>query len=140
MIMSNFEAFMIENKKDEIEYIVSSRFVNEDKSPIPFKLKPISSKENNNIRKGCYIKVAIPGKKNQFTREFDTNKYITELAIACVTYPNLNDKELQDFYKVMSASDLLGVMLTPAEFDNLSEKLQELNGYNLEEKVEEAKN
>lgn len=138
--MSNFEAFMIENNKNEIEYVVSNRFVDKDKNPIPFKLKPISSKENNNIRKGCYTKVPIPGKKNQFTREFDTNKYITELAIACVTYPNLNDKELQDFYKVMSASDLLGAMLTPAEFDDLSEKLQELNGYNLEERVEEAKN
>lgn len=138
--MSGLEAFMIEKKNEEIEYIVSKRFIDKNGEIIPFKLKPITSKENNNIRKNCYTKTPIPGKRNQFTREFDTAKYIMELALACVTFPNLNDKDLQDYYKVMGASDLLGAMLTPAEFDDLSEKLQELHGYNLEEKVEEAKN
>ena len=138
--MSDFEAFMIENKNEEIEYIASTRFIDKNGKVMPFKLKSISSKENNNIRKGCYTKTPIPGKKNQFTRDFDTNKYITELAVTCITYPNLNNKELQDYYNVMSAEDLLGAMLTPAEYDDLSEKLQEINGYNLEDKVEEAKN
>lgn len=138
--MSNFEAFMIEKGNEEIEYVVSKRFLDGEGKPVPFKLKPITSKENNNIRKGCYIKIPIPGKRNQFTRDFDTSKYVMELALACITFPNLNDEKLQNYYKVMGASELLGAMLTPAEFDDLSEKLQELNGYNLEEKVEEAKN
>ncbi len=138
--MSNFEAFMIENKNEEIEYVVSDRFKNPDGRVIPFKLRTITSKENNDIRKDCYTKVQVPGRRGQYTREFDSTKYIREITLACVTFPNLNDKQLQDFYKVMGASELLEIMLTPGEYDNLSAKVQEINGYNLEEKVEEAKN
>jgi len=138
--MSNFEAFMIENNEKEIEFVVSNRFKGADGKPVPFKLKPINSKENNDIRKACYKKIPVPGKRGQYTNDFDTPKYLMELALACVTYPNLNDEQLQNHYHVMGAGELLGVMLTPGEFDDLTEKLQEINGYNIEEKVEEAKN
>lgn len=136
----NFEAFMIENQNEDIEFIVSERFKGTDGKVVPFKLKSITSKENNDIRKECYIKAPIMGKKGQYTKDFDSSKYLNKLALACITYPNLNDAKLQDFYKVMGAEALLGAMLTPGEFDNLTEKLQEINGYDLEKAIEEAKN
>lgn len=139
--MSNFEAFMIENTTEEIEYVVSNRFKDKAGKVIPFKLKCINSKENNDIRKDCYTKVAIPGKRGQYTKEFDVAKYTTNLILACVVSPNLNDKDLQDYYNVMGAEAVLGKMLKPSEYDDLAAKVQEINGYNsLEEDIEEAKN
>jgi len=57
-------------------------------------------------------------------------------------FPNLNDSELQDSYKVMSADKLLKVMLKPGEYQDYLKKVQEVNGYDvpLDELVEEAKN
>lgn len=138
--MYEFEAFMIENNNEEVEYTVSNRFKGKDGKVVPFKLKNITSKENNEIRKGCYTKVQIPGRKGQYTKELDTEKYMCEMVLACVVYPNLNDENLQDHYHVMGAKELLEKMLTPGEYDNLSRKVQEINGYNLEESIEEAKN
>lgn len=137
----NLEAFMIEEKEEVIDYVASSRFKDKEGKPIVWKLKTITAKENDEIRKQCYRQIQVPGKRGQYRQEFDTSKYLEQLAIRCIVEPNLNSVELQDFYQVMSAEDLLKEhLLKPAEYDNLISKLQEINGYNLEEAVEEAKN
>ena len=134
----NLEAFMIEEKEEVIEYVASSRFKDKEGNPIPWKLKAITAKENDEIRKQCYKQIQVPGKRSQYKQDFDTSKY---LELKCIVEPNLNDAKLQDFYHVMKAEDLLKEhLLKPAEYDNLVSKLQEINGYDLEEAVEEAKN
>ena len=64
------------------------------------------------------------------------------VAEKCVVYPNLHDKDLQDFYHVMGIEDLLKehLLKVPGEYDDFTAKLQEINGYDIEEAVEEAKN
>lgn len=137
----NLEAFMIEEKEEIIEYKVSKRFVDKETGEvIPWKIRVMTAEENQNIRRDCYIKTQIPGKRNQFTRDFDSNKYLALAAEQCVIDPDLQNVKLQDFYKVKSVRELLGKMLRPGEYDDLMEKIQEINGYSLEEKVEEAKN
>lgn len=139
----NFKEFMIEEAEDEVvEYVATKKFKDENGQPIPWKLKPLTTKENDEIRKQCYIKVQVPGKKGQFTKDFDSAKYLLLVAEKCVIYPNLNDKDLQDFYHVMGVEALLKehLLKLPGEYDNLTAKLQEINGYDLEEAVEEAKN
>ncbi len=137
----DLEAFMIEEKEEIFEYIASARFKDKEGNPIAWKLRTITAKENDEIRKSCYRQVQIPGKRGQYRQEFDSSKYLETLAIKCIVEPNLNSVELQDYYHVMSPADLLKEhLLKPAEYDNLISKLQEINGYNLEEAVEEAKN
>ena len=137
----NLEAFMIEEKEEVIDYIASRRFKDKEGKPIPWKLKTITAKENDELRKQCYKQIQVPGKRGQYRQDFDSSKYLELLAVKCIVEPNLNDAKLQDFYNVMKAGDLLKEhLLKPAEYDDLVTKLQEINGYDLDEAVEEAKN
>lgn len=137
----NLEAFMLEEKEEVIEYIASTRFKDKEGKPIVWKLRTITAKENDEIRKQCYKQIQVTGKRGQYRQEFDTQKYLELIAVKCILEPNLNSVELQDYYHVMSPADLLKEhLLKPAEYDNLISKIQEINGYSLEDAVEEAKN
>ena len=139
----SFKEFMIEEAEQElVEYVASKRFKDEEGKPIKWKIRPLTTKENDAIRKQCYIKTQVPGKKGQYTKDFDSAKYLLMVAEKCVVYPNLHDKDLQDFYHVMGIEDLLKehLLKVPGEYDDFTAKLQEINGYDIEEAVEEAKN
>lgn len=141
--MSNFNAFMAGNavKCENVKYVASPRFV-ENKKPIEWELKVISSELDEMIRKECTKKIPINGKRGQYTQETDTNKYTAKLCVACVVFPNLNDAELQDSYGVKSGEELLKKMLLPGEYMELKTKVMEINGFDLsmEEMVDDAKN
>ena len=78
---------------------------------------------------------------NNLKQEFDTVKYLELLADKCVVYPDLHNVELQDFYNEMDSIKLLKKhLLNPGEYDDLMQKIQEINGYSLDDAVEEAKN
>ena len=49
--MSNLQAFMIEKKEEVFEYVASKNFKDENGKPIPWKLKTITAKENEDLRK-----------------------------------------------------------------------------------------
>ncbi|MEK3993714.1 phage portal protein [Psychrobacillus sp. FSL K6-2365] len=142
--MSNLTAFLAQNaiKVENIKYIASKRFVNEDGKPIEWEIASITSDEDELLRKTCTKRVPVPGKRNMYVPETDFNAYVTKLAVKCTIYPNLNDKEVQDSYNVMGAEQLLKIMLTPGEYADYANKVQEVNGFNipLEDAVEEAKN
>jgi hypothetical protein len=142
--MSDLSMFFAENvQKDEnVKYVASKRFLDKDKKPVEWELCCISSKEDEEIRKGCTKKAQIPGRKGQFVNETDSNLYLGRLTARCVVFPNLNDATLQNSYGVMGADNLLKVMLKSGEFSDLMIKVQEINGFNtdMEELVDEAKN
>ena len=141
--MSEFSVFMAGNvKPDEtVKYVASKRFI-QNKKPIEWELKPVSSSLDEAIRKECTKKVPIAGKRGQYTQETDTDKYIGKLCVACTVYPNLNDAELQDSYGVKSGDELLKKMLLPGEYTEYKAKVMEVNGYDMsmEDLVDEAKN
>jgi hypothetical protein len=136
--------FFAENAKKEenVKYVVSKRFLGEDKKPMEWELSCVTSKEDEDIRKTCTKKVPVVGQKGRFTTETDTNLYLGKLAARCVVFPNLNSVELQESYGVMGADNLLKNMLKSGEYSDLIVKIQEINGFNesLEDAVEEAKN
>lgn len=107
-----------------------------------WEIKAISSTEDEALRKACTKRVPVPGKKNQFQRELDADAYLGKLAVACTVFPNLNDKELQDSYKVMGGDALLKAMLTPGEYADYLTKIQEVCGFDetLQDEVDEVKN
>ena len=142
--MSNLSAFLAENALpvENIKFAASRRFLSPDKKPMEWEIKAISSTEDEALRKACTKRVPVPGKKNQFQRELDADAYLGKLAVACTVFPNLNDKELQDSYKVMGGDALLKAMLTPGEYADYVSKIQEVCGFDttLQEDVDEAKN
>lgn len=141
--MSNLSAFLSQNaiKEENIKYVASKRFV-ENNKPVELEIQTITSNEDESIRKSCTKKVQVPGRRGQYTSDTDFEKYLGLLAVRCVVFPNLNDKELQDSYSVMGADNLLKVMLKPGEYQELLKKVQAINGFDipLDEMVEEAKN
>lgn len=93
------------------------------------------------LEKGLHAYRPGTGRKGQFTQDFDANAYLAKVAVRCTVFPNLNDAELQQSYGVMGAEQLITTMLTPAEFEDYSTKVLQVNGFqSSDEMVEEAKN
>lgn len=137
----NLNTFLNPIKEENIKYIASNRFV-EDGKPVEWELKALGSAEAEQLKRKCMVKVAVTGKKGQFTQEFDGLKYTGLLAAACTINPNLNNAELQNAYGVMGPDELLKKMLNVGEYDAYLSKVQEINGFNnsVEDLVDEAKN
>ncbi|MGX4600411.1 phage tail assembly chaperone [Faecalimicrobium sp. JNUCC 81] len=139
----SLSAFLSQNviKIENEKHVVSDRFVINGK-PVEWEVQPITSQDDELLRKSCTKRVPIPGKNNQFTAETDFNKYVGLLAVKCTVYPNLNDAELQDSYNAMGADETLKKMLLPGEYADYLSLVQKINGFeqSFEDKVEEAKN
>lgn len=140
----NLSAFLAENALavENVKFAASKRFMGDDGKPMLWEIKTITGTEDEALRKSCAKRVPIPGKKNQYQKETDYDMYLGKLAVACTVFPNLNDKDLQDSYKVMGAEALLKTMLTPGEYADYLTKVQEVCGFEttLQDEVDEAKN
>ena len=142
--MSNFSKFMKANKiqKQNVMHPVTKSLVDEKGNPLLWEIKPLTTKENEAIRAACTVEVPVKGKPNLFREKTDMGKYQVKLMCAAVVNPDLNNKELQDSYGVMTPEDLLKEMVdNPAEYTDLMVFVQEISGFStLQEDVDEAKN
>ena len=142
--MSNLTAFLSSNaiQVENTKVVVSKRFVDENKNPIPWEVRALSAGEDEEIRKGATRKVPVPGRRGQHQPETNIELYLARMAAACTVYPDLMDATLQDSYNVKTPEDLLRNMLTAGEYAEYLQKVQGMNGYDVttEELVDEAKN
>lgn len=143
--MSNLSRFLKENKitKENTKYAPTKSLVDENGEPLEWEIKTITTKENDAIRDDCMIEVQIPGKPGMYRQKLNTSKYIAKMICACVVFPDLYNKELQDSYGVMTPEDLIKEMVdNPGEYNDFAEFIQKYNGFDttLDEKVDEAKN
>lgn len=132
--MNHFESFLKGNQKETepTKYVVSDRFLDENGKPIEWHIKPISTREDKQLKKVCSLK----------KDRLDFDQYSSKLVVASIVFPNLNDKQLQDSYNVLSGEALIEEMLRPGEYDKLLIEIQKINGYqqSMSELIEEAKN
>ena len=138
----NFNAFMkaTEIDTEEISYVASSRFTDESGNPIPWKFHLLTASENEKLILSATKKfVGATGKKETTT---DNVRYMKALCAKCVTYPNLNDAELQAHYGAIGAEQLISKMLLPGEFTNLFNAIIQALGFenDMADKIETAKN
>ena len=143
--MSKFSRFMKHNKivRENTIFPATKSLVDENGDPLQWVIKPMTTKENEELRDSCMIEIPIPGKPNTYRPKLVTSKYIAKMICACVVEPNLHDAELQDSYGVMTPEELLMAMVDdPGEYQAFTVFVQNFNGFNttLEDKVEEAKN
>ena len=142
--MSQFERFLKKNKvsRENISYAASKSLVDEDGKPLLWTIRPISTKENEQIRDECMADVPVDGKPWAFRPKLEIRRYMAKLLAASVVEPNLYDKELQDSYGVMTPEELIQEMLdNPAEYQEFVDLVQRFNGFDssFEDKVDEAK-
>lgn len=143
--MSKFSRFMKANKtvKENTTFPATKSLTDENGKPLEWVIKPLTTRDNDNIRDDCMREVPVVGKPNVFRPKLDTSKYIAKMICTCVVEPDLFDKDLQDSYGVMTPEDLLKEMIDdPGEYQELAAFIQKYNGFDttLEDKVEEAKN
>ena len=91
--------------------VLSTRFQENGKA-IPWKLRALSQKENEEIG------------KRQGRNE---KQYLTAVLAECVVFPDLKEISLQDSYGVMGQEELLLRMLTTGEFAALEAAVEEIN-------------
>ena len=134
----SLESFMLKDDIKEVEYVASQRFKDKNGNAEKWKLKTITADENDALRKQCYKQVQAGKRMKQ---EFDTVKYLELLADKCIIYPDLHNVDLQNFYGEMDSIKLLKKhLLNPGEYDDLMQKIQEINGYSMDEADKKAKN
>ena len=143
--MSKFSRFMKQNKikKENTTFAPTKSLLDENGEPIKFIIKPLTTKENEDIREACTVDIPVTGKPNIFRPKLNTSKYLAKMLWSCIIEPNLFDKELQDSYGVMTPEDLIKVMIDdPGEYQDFVTFIQNFNGFNvsLEDKVDNAKN
>ena len=138
MSLQAFFANNIEQPKT-VKRAVSSRIKNKEGKPMEWEFFPVGEERSNALRKAALREVKV--KKNIYKDKTDYDLYMLKLAVETVTFPDLNNKELQDSYGVMGAEKLLQAMLITGEYANLLQIVNEVNGFDSEvEMVEEAKN
>lgn len=142
--MSTFTQFMKQNKKvkENTIFAATKSITDANGSPLLWTLRPISSRQNSELRDECMTEVPLEGKPGAFRQKMNTGKYIAKLLTASCVVPDLYNAELQDSYGVSTPEDLLFAMIDePGEYDAFVAFVQKFNGFtSLEEKVEAAKN
>lgn len=140
-----FSKFMKKNKiqRENTTYAPTKSLLDEHGEPISFTIKPLTTKEDNDIRDVCTVEVPITGKPNMYRPRLNTSKYLAKMLCACIVEPDLHNKELQDSYGVMTPEDLIKEIVDdPGEYQDFVTFVTDFNGLgkNLGDKVDEAKN
>ncbi|MEA4831569.1 putative protein YqbN [bioreactor metagenome] len=143
--MSELKLFLKANKKqkENTKYAATKSLVDEKGNPLMWEIKPIATRESENIREACMIEVPVKGKSNAYRPKLNTGLYLAKMMVASIVFPNLYDAELQDSYGVKTPEELLKEIIDdPGEYNEFASFVQEFNGFNtsMEDKVEEAKN
>lgn len=142
--MSDFTRFMKKNKvqKSNTKYAATKSLLDENGQPLLWEIKPVTTKQSENLRDKCTIDVPVTGKSNMYRPKLLSKKYMAMLIAESVVYPDLYNKDLQDSYGVTTPEDLVVEMIDdPAEYNELAKFVQNFNGFeSLEDKVKEAKN
>ena len=115
------KGFYKENRKEaeNKKIVISKRFLDEQENEICWEMKALSQKENEEILKKC---------RRMRSAGNDTEQYYETMVLAeSVVFPDLNNIELQNSYKVVGKEALLLELLTAGEYEALKEAVEEVN-------------
>lgn len=133
------KAFLLENVESPI---VKEKY-KIDRFGEPFEIKSLTAEETDELRKQA-TRITLNRKTNTRQQETDQNRFSDLVMVHAITFPNLNNKELQESYGCLGEpAKLLKTMLKVGEFSDLSNKVMEVCGINqddAEELKDEAKN
>lgn len=119
------------------EVVISERFKDKDGNVVPFKIRPITQKENDEVIKRSYKTVRNSGGTS---KELDIITYKRRMVLAGTVYPDFSRTELCEAYGTLDPIDVIGKMLYAGEFARLANEISKLSGFADEAVIEEAKN
>ena len=134
--MSSLSAFLNPIKVENKKVVVSNRFLDENREPVPFEIKPINQDENKRLLNN-HTK-----REKQGLEIFNRGEYLAELTASAVVFPDLNNAELQKAYNCLGSASLIQKMLLVGEFAELANQVQLLSGLDedINSDIEEVKN
>lgn len=130
--MSDLSLFLKENKKKKENgfFPATKSLCDANGKPLMWEIKPLSTRDDQELRDECMVQKLIPGKNGERQLKFDSQKYLVRMMTACIIFPDLDDKKLQDSYGVKSAEDLIVEMIDdPDEFNEFAGFIQEYSGF-----------
>lgn len=130
--MSNIQDFLLQNVKQ----VEDTKEVKFDRFKSPFVIGTITEAENTALKRSVTVKrIARSGNK---VADTDWDKYMDVLVVNCVKEPNLASSELQASYGTDGSKiDTLKAMLRVGEYTKLAKEVQEFNGFESDDDVEE---
>lgn len=143
--MSNLKFFLKDNveKIDNVKYTPTTRIKDDKGVPIEWEFRVLTTTELETIKTSS-TKYIRTGKKNQVTPQLNTAEFTAKMISSCTIFPNLLDKNLQNSYGVLEPEQLLkAILCVPGEYDQLSNFIMSLNGYNTDDDddiIQEIKN
>lgn len=142
--MSQFTSFLKQNKtiRENTSFAASRSFKDEKGKVVDWIIKPLSTRENEEIRDSCMLNVSDQNNSGSSLYKLDFNKYKNKVLCACIVEPCLYNQELQDSYGVSSPDELIYEMLDdPGEYDRFVDFVFKFNGFGSQnDKIETAKN
>jgi hypothetical protein len=110
-----------------VEVFVTDRFKHPDGKPVLWKIRSLSQVEFDRCAKKSTED--LRDGKRLIDRRVDYHKVLRYALATAVVYPDLNNRDLLDHYKVPSwePADLLRKMLTQGEYSRLVEAYDKLN-------------
>jgi hypothetical protein len=142
--MSDVSRFLKKNKiqKPNGFYAATKSLTDEAGEPLRWEMKPLSSRENDEIQQACSVEVPLKGKPGQFRSTIDNARYIRKAIAASVVFPDLSDETLLKSYGALRPEDLIEEMVDDAgEWSAFILFFNKFNGFaSLAEEIEEAKN
>lgn len=135
----SLKSFFKENniKIENVKYIASDRFKDENREVIEWELKVLDNKKVDELR-NRFSSRSFVNHKEEF--KFNSEDFMKVFVTEAIVFPNLTDKDLQDSYGVFSPYELLQEILTVGELTRLTEYINNLHDYKAEKKVDEIKN
>ena len=135
----SLKSFFKENniKIENVKYIASDRFKDENGEVIEWELKVLDNKKVDELR-NRFSSRSYVNHKEEF--KFNSEDFMKVFVTEAIVFPNLTDKDLQDSYGVFSPYELLQEILTVGELTRLTEYINNLHDYKAEKKVVEIKN
>ncbi|MGK5512054.1 phage tail assembly chaperone [Brevibacillus formosus] len=135
--MSTLQEFLNANPVDNLteEVYISERFKDEDGNAFLFKIKAMTNKEFNDIRKRA---TKVKGRK----AEFDVEAFNRSIVIQHTIVPDFKNAESLQGLGCMTPDQYLEKVLLSGEIVELASQIQKLSGFDVEMEalVEEAKN
>lgn len=135
----SLKSFFKENniKIENVKYIASDRFKDENGEVIEWELKVLDNKKVDELR-NRFSSRSFVNHKEEF--KFNSEDFMKVFVTEAIVFPNLTDKDLQDSYGVFSPYELLQEILTVGELTRLTEYINNLHDYKADKKVDEIKN
>lgn len=124
--MSSLYAFLHPvSSVEEKEIEISTRFVDENGLPVPFRIRSMTQEEMDSLVKKSTKTETIKGAQSE---HFDALEFNRRLIVASTVEPNFAEKDLCDAYGVVSPLLVPVKMLLPGEYKKLLAAISELNG------------